>query len=278
MGSVVRGDLQCLAVAMLPFTVACCFVANTLSHRAQPAAGSGAGRKRVDVHASDKGAAGGKIEGRESAAAVVMSLFKNRVWVTAALGYSAWSFTVGAFAVWSPTYLYSVLGVPLEVADVQFGAITLGNGLVGTAVGGVLLDVLVRRLGTDVASASLIMVCGLTAAAVPCLLAAFLLQPTWAFYVGLVIGEFFLFSITSPVNGVFLWCVPPQQRSMSIAVMNIVIHLLGDVFSPAIAGALWSATNDARFTMACVSAWLGWAVLMWGLSATFSLRLNSAPA
>ena len=79
-------------------------------------------------------------------------------------------------------------------------------------------------------------VCGLTALAIPCLLAAFLFKEQWVFYLGMVLGEFLLFSTTSPVNGVFLWCVPPSQRSMSVACMNILIHLLGDVFSPALAG------------------------------------------
>jgi len=58
-------------------------------------------------------------------------------------------------------------------------------------------------------------VCGLTALAIPCLLAAFLFKEQWVFYLGMVLGEFLLFSTTSPVNGVFLWCGPPSQRSMS---------------------------------------------------------------
>jgi hypothetical protein len=211
----------------------------------------------------------------ESVWEVVRVLFRNKVWITAVLGYSAWSFTIGAFAVWSPTFLYKVFKIPLEEADVQFGAITLLNGLLGTAAGGVMLDFLVARLGADVITASLGLVCGLTAASIPFLLAAFLVHEPWVFYFGLIVGEFFLFSTMSPINGVFLWCVAAKHRSMSVAVMNILIHLLGDVFSPALAGGMWQATDNARLTMACVSAWLTWGVLFFGLSSYLSYNTHS---
>eukprot|EP00960_Hanusia_phi_P002414 69941-Hanusia_phi.AAC.1 len=120
----------------------------------------------------------------------------------------------------------------MEVADLQFGAITVCMGLLGTAIGGVLLDTLTRRMGSDVATASLMLVSGLTALAIPFLLAAFLLPSRLMFYVGMIVGELLLFATTSPVNGVFLWCVPPVDRSISMPSSPSLPALLLRKFCP----------------------------------------------
>ncbi|EKX35342.1 hypothetical protein GUITHDRAFT_59841, partial [Guillardia theta CCMP2712] len=199
-----------LAALMTPFSLSSFFVSNKIT-------------EKVD---NDSDMSGRTISG----------LFRNSVWLTAALGYAAWTFTIGAFGVWGPTFIHKVFNLPMELADLQFGAITVCMGLLGTAIGGVLLDTLTRRMGSDVATASLLLVGGLTALSIPFLVGAFLLSSRSLFYMGMIFGELLLFATTSPVNGVFLWCVPPADRSISMAVANIMIHVLGDVISPVAAG------------------------------------------
>ncbi|KAJ1491625.1 hypothetical protein T484DRAFT_1773917 [Baffinella frigidus] len=61
----------------------------------------------------------------------------------------------------------------------------------------------------------------MTTLAIPCLLVAFLSKSRAAFYIGMALGELFLFATTSPVNGilfattspvnaVFLWSCTPK--------------------------------------------------------------------
>ena len=44
------------------------------------------------------------------------------------------------------------------------------------------------------------------------------------------------FATTSPLNGVLLWCVKPEQRVLSMALAVVLMHILGDVPSPVIVG------------------------------------------
>lgn len=254
-----RQGFYVLAALMAPLTLTCFFVNNTIKKPPAPA-----------VDAAKPG---------------IIDLFRNKVWLAATLGYSAWTFTIGAFAVWGPTLLHSVHKLPLDVADLHFGAITVAMGILGTAVGGVLLDKITKKGakpeledkkedlgggGGGIVTMSLMLCSALTAVAMPFLFLAFSNAPLSVFYFGMVLGEFFLFSTTAPLNGVFLWCVSAEQRSMSLAVANLVIHLLGDVLSPVIAGWLWTRTGSGTTAMTLVSAWLGWGVLLWALGAAAS--------
>src|SRR5688572_1949447 len=65
-----------------------------------------------------------------------LALFKLPAFNLVIWGYTAYTFALGAFGVWGPTFLYRIHGVPNEQAATFFGAVLVVAGLVGTMVGG----------------------------------------------------------------------------------------------------------------------------------------------
>lgn len=51
----------------------------------------------------------------------------------------------------------------------------------------------------------------------------------------------FVYFVQAPVNAVFLWIVPSDQRALASSLSVLSIHLFGDVPSPAAFGALLDA-------------------------------------
>ena len=63
-------------------------------------------------------------------------LLSNNVYVCIVLGYAAYTFTVGGFAVYAPQYLMFTFNLDQAVSTLTFGGITAGTGLLGTLAGG----------------------------------------------------------------------------------------------------------------------------------------------
>jgi len=64
------------------------------------------------------------------------TLIRNRPYLLTILGYAAYTFAIGALAFWTPTFLERVRGIPKAHATVQFGAVVVVTGFVGTYLGG----------------------------------------------------------------------------------------------------------------------------------------------
>jgi len=58
------------------------------------------------------------------------------------------------------------------------------------------------------------------------------------YYPAIVIAELLLFVSTGPINSAIVNLVAPAERASAIALSVLTIHLLGDVISPPIIGAL----------------------------------------
>lgn len=163
-----------------------------------------------------------------------LQLFKIRPYILVVLGYVAQTFALGAFGVWGPTFLYRVHGLSLESAAKFFGAALAGTGLIATFVGGFAATAWHKRN-----PAAYGWVLGLSVlVAVPCCFAAFLLPNVQSAEIMLAISMFFLFLPTGPTNTLILETVPTTMRASAMAASIFAIHLLGDLFSPSIVGAL----------------------------------------
>src|SRR6185369_4400633 len=66
----------------------------------------------------------------------VRKLSKMELYRQGVLGYSAYTAAIGAFSYWAPKFLYARYGLPLAVANFQFGIITVVAGALGTILGG----------------------------------------------------------------------------------------------------------------------------------------------
>ena len=187
-------------------------------------------------------------------------LLRNPAFWTATLGMAMMTFAIGGISAWVPTFLERERGIPLDRANYYFGLITVVNGLAGTAVGGWLGDLWLRRSRSAYYSLSAISVL----LALPGALYAFYGNPAWIFP-SLFVAEFFLFLNTGPLNAAIVNSVAAPIRATAIGLNLFVIHLLGDAFSPILIGAI-SDRSSLRlgFSVTLVAMVLSAAVLLYG--------------
>jgi MFS family permease len=174
--------------------------------------------------------------------------FRERIpYRRAVLGYCAFTFALGGFAFWAPSFVHLRYGTPLGKASFTFGIVTVVTGLIGTLVGGALGDRATRARraqrpdeGEDASSVRAnLRLCAITAIiGTPAGAAAFLARTPTEFYAGIFVSELLLFASTSPINVVLLRSVPPAVRASAMALSIFAIHLLGDLWSPPLVGLL----------------------------------------
>ena len=160
------------------------------------------------------------------------SLFANRPYLLAVLGYAAYTFALGGLAFWMPSFLERVRGVPKQQATVQFGAIVIATGFVGTFVGGWLGDRLLRR--NEQAYLWLSGVATLLAA--PFAWLAFSAKRPALYLGAIAVAEVLIFVSTGPINSAIVNLVAPQIRATAVALSIFLMHVLGDVPSPPLIG------------------------------------------
>jgi MFS family permease len=159
-------------------------------------------------------------------------LLKNLPYMLIVLGYAAYTFALGALAVWTPTFLERERHLARTDATVQFGAIVVVTGFVGTFVGGWLGDRLLRRFRE-----SYLWVSGITTlAAAPFAFVAFMAHAPAVYTAAIVVAELLIFMSTGPINSAIINVVAPEMRATSVALSILAIHLLGDVPSPPLIG------------------------------------------
>src|SRR5213078_1174713 len=166
------------------------------------------------------------------------TLVRNRPYLLTVLGYAAYTFAVGALAFWTPTFLERVRGIPKAHATVQFGAIVVVTGFLGTYLGGWLGD----RLLTVSRQAYLWLSGIATLLAAPLTLVALAAPQPGVYWAAIVAAELCLFASTGPINSTIVNLVSPHMRATAVALSIFTIHILGDVPSPSLVGVI----SDAR--------------------------------
>jgi sugar phosphate permease len=164
----------------------------------------------------------------------VSILWKNPTYKQFVFGYTAFTFVVGALASWMPHYLTATRDIEPSKANILFGAITAGTGTVGTLLGGWIFE----KLDHTPAFFKFNIGVGL----VFCML-CFYIEDNNLFLLVLGISELLLFATQAPVNLRIIQCVPAHLRSTAAAMCVFIIHLLGDLISPAIVGFIADITN-----------------------------------
>lgn len=213
----------------------------------------------------------GAADGTEPAATPrgrdFFKLFAIREYLLVVTGYIAYTFALGAFALWGPTFLHRVHGIPEKSAATFFGAVLVVAGILGTFIGGFAASAWRRHN-----SRAYGWVLGLSAtAAVPVTFAALLVDGTILSQIFLALSMFLLFMSTGPVNTLILETVPVNQRASSMALSIFLIHLFGDVWSPEIVGRLsdyWGSLQKALLILpaalvVCAALWLALALRDW---------------
>jgi MFS family permease len=177
-----------------------------------------------------------------AARAAYATLARNRPYVLTVLGYAAYTFALGGMAVFLPKFLMRIRGLTESMTTVGSGLVLVATGLVGTTVGGWVADRLLARTRQ-----AYLWVSGVaTLVAAPVGLVALLAPSPVVYWTALVLAELLLFSSTGPINSAIVNLVAPEMRASAVAVSILMIHVLGDVPSPTILGAISDASTLAR--------------------------------
>ena len=164
----------------------------------------------------------------------------NRSYIHNTLGMALMTFALGGLALWMPAFFHRVRGMTLQEANLWIGPLTVGAGLLGTLTGGWLADRLPRRTP---GAYFLVSGCGMLLAA-PCALVLAARRCTNGLSPRDVPRGMRVFLNTGPCNAILVNVVPPAMRSTAFAISIFLIHVLGDIWSPIVIGAVADATGN----------------------------------
>ena len=177
--------------------------------------------------------------GQRRTGAGYASLLRNRPYVLTVLGYAAYTFALGGMALYIVKFLERVRGVSEGQASVGFAAAVILTGLIGIALGGWLSDKLLKFT-----QQSYLWVSGVaTLIAAPLALVGLTAATPAVYWTAIVLAQLLLFSSTGPINSAIVNVVAPEIRATAVAVSIFTIHILGDVPSPTMIGAISDATS-----------------------------------
>jgi MFS family permease len=221
------------------------------------------------LHDPPRGSQDAAAEAPASARDAYRKLIRNRPYVLTVLGYAAYTFAIGALAFWTPTFLERARGIPKAHATVQFGAIVVVTGFLGTYLGGWLGDRLLA-----VSRQAYLWVSGIvTLIGAPLTLVALAAPQPQVYWPAIVAAELCLFASIGPINSALVNVVSPHMRATAVALSIFATHILGDVPSPSVVGMI----SDAR-SLASAVLIIPVAVLLSGVIWTYAAwRTGRAP-
>jgi len=183
-------------------------------------------------------------------------------------------FTLGGISTWMPTFLNRFAGMSVGKAGTILGAITVVDGLAGTAIGGWLAQ---RWLKRDHRALYLLSAWSMILT-LPLAALVFFGPPAWSIP-ALFAAEFFLFLNTGPLNAAICNSVSSGVRSSAIALNLFLIHMLGDTFSPQIIGHISGmAHSNLRIGLGLTLVTLILSGVLLFAGARFAPRLDENPA
>jgi MFS transporter, Spinster family, sphingosine-1-phosphate transporter len=189
------------------------------------------------IHDPGRGASEGKAglgKADRPGAREYLAILKTPSFLYNTAGQAAVTFAIGAYAVWGPAFYHRVRGMDLAQAGRQIGALSGLAGLVGIVLGTVIADAL-RKVTRR---AYLLWPTIAVAIAVPCGTMALLLPERARSLAFLFAGSVMMASVLGPCNTVTANVVAANRRAAGFALSIFLIHLFGDISSPALIGRL----------------------------------------
>jgi MFS family permease len=168
----------------------------------------------------------------------VPGLFHNPAFLTATFGLATLTFAMGGISNWVPEFLRRFSGLSTGKAALTVAAITVIDGIAGTAVGGWIAQ---RWLRTDDRALYLLSFWSV-ALTLPFGVLVFFGPRSWAIP-ALFAAEFFLFLNTGPLNTAIVNSVSAPVRATAVSLNLFCIHAFGDTFSPQIIGYISDRSN-----------------------------------
>lgn len=178
---------------------------------------------------------------------IVKELAKIKTYVWTTLGYCAYSFVVGGVAHWVPTYLQRTYNLDQMKANMLFGGIAVGSGLVGTLLGGQIGDRWAAKSGTG---GHLKLSAISMALAAPFFVGTIYAPNISSLVFFLVFTQLFFFLSTSPISVSLIEAVPNHARTTAMAIAIFLCHILGDAISSPLIGLISDLTGSLQLGMA----------------------------
>eukprot|EP00658_Telonema_sp_P-2_P086074 TRINITY_DN9967_c0_g1_i5.p1 TRINITY_DN9967_c0_g1~~TRINITY_DN9967_c0_g1_i5.p1 ORF type:complete len:527 (-),score=142.18 TRINITY_DN9967_c0_g1_i5:289-1869(-) len=205
-----------------------------------------------------------------------LTVFRNSRYMLMVFGYAAFTWCIGGLVLWSIKFIQNV-GIQSNKTSASFtmGGITAVAGLLGTVLGGTVLDKFSAgkdpRFGGYVVAAKLS--AGFVAVGLPLLVVTTELTNPIAFYAVLFLGLTDLLTITTIANAALMWCTEPHLQEFAMAMCTVTTHLCGDVISNVVMGAVCDAAGGQhsarawRWSFYSGEAGLVPCIALWGMAA-----------
>jgi MFS family permease len=194
-------------------------------------------------------------------------LLRTPSYVINTAAMTALTFAIGGISAWVPDYIYSDRGGEfaknpnlLGNINVTFGATVAVAGLFATLLGGWAGDWLRKKFAS-----SYFLVSGVGVLLAFPATVAMLYVPFPGAWVCIFVAVFFLFFNTGPSNTALANVTLPSVRATAFALNIFIVHLLGDMISPPLIGAIrdrWSM--NAGFLTVSVMMLVAGVLWFWG--------------
>jgi MFS family permease len=173
-----------------------------------------------------------------------VDLMVNSSYTYSVFGITFSSFALAGLVFWSATFLIVVKGFTNSQADSPLGLTLFGSAILGTAAGGWL-----AYRSTKVNPRALFVVPGfLMLAAIPFVLAAIYGRSVPWILGGLFLAQGVIFMNIVPCYTIIGSVVLPNMRGVACGAALASIHLLGDIWSPALMGWVVDTFGEADST------------------------------
>ena len=187
------------------------------------------------VRGASEGVATDRLEAQVKAGATradYVDLAVNSSYTYAVFGQAAYVFAIGGLLVWIPYFLSGTRGFDQEEANWTLGIVTFFAAITGMSLGGTISDRLAQK-----DPRALFIVPGLAMlAAVPTTLLALFAHDRPVIFAGIFLTEAFMFVNVGPCMTIVANVVTPNMRASALAIATLLMHLLGDIWSPSLIG------------------------------------------
>ncbi|HKX30187.1 MAG TPA: MFS transporter, partial [Blastocatellia bacterium] len=158
-----------------------------------------------------------------------------------------------ALVFWAPEWLRADKGLTAEAANNVLGVCAVIGGFIGTMVGGVIGDWLVKRV-----RGAYFWVCAVSSIlAAPFTLLAIISQNRTVYLASIFIGITLVFIGNGPINAVLVNLVPATLRTTALGLVVVIIHVLGDGISLSLVGAISTYLTEHRDSLPGLALSLG---------------------
>ena len=172
----------------------------------------------------------------------IKEVLSNKYFFWCLCGSIANNFALGGLADWFPSFLYRYNHVSISNAGVVVGAATIIGGIGGNLLGAKTS----LRYEKSLKNAYMSISAMFTVPAAFFLLILINVHSTAVAILFLMLAEICVWTCLAPITTVSISCIPAPLRAVSCGLTIFLQHVLGDMISPPIIGAISDATGSLQ--------------------------------